>query len=141
SPLRPAHGGANFHIDCKQNERLDNNCTFRCAMFVIEAEGEACACRPESSLSEHIAHPRHYRHQRARGEDDMATKQDQMNELQKKNLEAAMRLAQMSIENSQRIMELQVSTAKTLFEDGVKNAKAMSAVKDPKELMEIGRAH
>lgn len=67
----------------------------------------------------------------------MATKQDQMNELQKKNLEAAMRLAQMSIENSQRIMELQVSTAKTLFEDGVKNAKAMTAVKDPKELMDL----
>lgn len=67
----------------------------------------------------------------------MATKQDQMNELQKKNLEAAMRLAQMSIENSQRIMELQVSTAKTLFEDGVKSAKAMSAAKDPKELMEL----
>ncbi len=67
----------------------------------------------------------------------MATKQDQMNELQKKNLEAAMRLAQLSIENSQRIMELQVSTAKTLFEDGVQNAKAMSAVKDPKQLMDL----
>ena len=67
----------------------------------------------------------------------MATKQDQMNELQKKNLEAAMRLAQLSIENSQRIMELQVTTAKTLFEDGVQNAKAMSAVKDPKDLMDL----
>mgnify|MGYP001019803867 CR=1 FL=1 len=39
----------------------------------------------------------------------MATKQEQQfNEIQKKNLEAAMRLAQLSIENSQRIMELQV---------------------------------
>ncbi|MBS0553745.1 MAG: phasin family protein, partial [Proteobacteria bacterium] len=37
----------------------------------------------------------------------MAGKQEQMNELQKKNLEAAMRLAQLSIENSQRIMEIQ----------------------------------
>ena len=37
----------------------------------------------------------------------MASKQEQLNELQKKNLEAAMRLAQMSIENSQRIMEIQ----------------------------------
>ena len=67
----------------------------------------------------------------------MATKQDQFNELQKKNLEAAMRLAQMSIENSQRIMELQVATAKSLFEEGVQNAKALSSVKDPKEMMDL----
>ena len=51
----------------------------------------------------------------------MANKQEQqqLNEIQKKNLEAAMRLAQLSIENSQRIMELQVGTAKSLFEEGV----------------------
>ncbi|THF63392.1 phasin family protein [Pseudothauera rhizosphaerae] len=67
----------------------------------------------------------------------MATKQDQINELQKKNLEAATRLAQLSIENSQRILELQVATAKILFEDGVKNAKALSAAKDPKEVIEL----
>ena len=70
----------------------------------------------------------------------MATKQDQFNELQKKNLEAAMRLAQLSIENSQRIMEIQVSTAKSLFEEGVHNAKAMSSVKDPKDMMDV-RSH
>jgi len=70
----------------------------------------------------------------------MATKQDQFNELQKKNLEAAMRLAQLSIENSQRIMEIQVSTAKSLFEEGVQNAKALSSVKDPKDMMDL-RAH
>ncbi|ATE59644.1 phasin family protein [Thauera sinica] len=67
----------------------------------------------------------------------MAGKQEQMNELQKKNLEAAMRLAQLSIENSQRIMEIQVTTAKTLFEEGVHNAKALSTVKDPKEMMDL----
>jgi len=67
----------------------------------------------------------------------MATKQEQFNELQKKNLEAAMRLAQMSIENSQRIMELQVATAKSLFEEGVSNAKALSTAKDPKEILEL----
>ena len=66
-----------------------------------------------------------------------ASKQDQFNELQKKNLETAMRLAQMSIENSQRIMELQVSTAKGLFEEGVSNAKALSAAKDPQAMMEL----
>lgn len=65
-----------------------------------------------------------------------ASKQD-FNELQKKNLEAAMRLAQLSIENSQRVMELQVATAKSLFEEGVQNAKALSAVKDPKQVVEL----
>ena len=68
----------------------------------------------------------------------MATKQEQQfNEIQKKNLEAAMRLAQLSIENSQRIMELQVGTAKSLFEEGVANAKALSSVKDPAEALSL----
>ena len=71
----------------------------------------------------------------------MATKQqDQFNELQKKNLEAAMHLAQLSIENSQRIMEIQVNTAKSLFEEGVENAKAITAAKDPKQALEL-RTH
>ena len=67
----------------------------------------------------------------------MANKQEQFNELQKKNLEAAMRLAQLSIENSQRIMEIQVTAAKSLFEENVHNAKAMSTVKDPKDMMNL----
>ncbi len=68
----------------------------------------------------------------------MASKQDnQMNELHRKNLEAAMRLAQLSIENSQRIMELQVNTAKSLFEDGVYNAKALGNVRDPQSMVEL----
>lgn len=67
----------------------------------------------------------------------MVNKQEQFNELQKKNLETAMRLAQMSIENSQRLMELQVATAKSLFEEGVENVKALSGVKDPKQAMEL----
>ena len=67
----------------------------------------------------------------------MASKQEQINEFQRKNLESAMRLAQMSIENSQRIMELQVTTAKSLFEEGVQNAQALNNIKDPKEMMEL----
>ena len=68
----------------------------------------------------------------------MATnQQEQFSAIQKKNLETAMRLAQMSIENSQRIMELQVQTAKQLFEDGVANAKALSTAKDPKDLVSL----
>ncbi len=66
-----------------------------------------------------------------------ANKQDQFNELQKKNLEAAMRLAQLSIENSQRIMEIQVSAAKSLFEDGVQNAKAQTTAQNPKDVVEL----
>lgn len=67
----------------------------------------------------------------------MVQKQEQFNELQKKNLDAAMRLAQLSIENSQRIVELQVETAKALFEEGVQNAQALSSVKDPKDVMDL----
>ncbi|MDY0012279.1 MAG: phasin family protein [Rhodocyclaceae bacterium] len=71
----------------------------------------------------------------------MVTKQEQLNEIQKKNLEAAMRLAQLSIENSQKIMELQVQTAKALFEEGVHNAKAMTAIKEPKDVLDLRTAY
>ena len=68
----------------------------------------------------------------------MATKQqEQFSAIQKKNLETAMRLAQMSIENSQRIMEVQVHTAKELFEDSMANAKALTGARDPKDLMSL----
>ena len=39
----------------------------------------------------------------------MTGKIEQFSELHRKNMEAAMRMAQMSIENSQRIMALQLS--------------------------------
>lgn len=71
----------------------------------------------------------------------MPTKQqEQFNELQRKNLEAAMRLAQLSIENSQRIMELQVQTARALFDEGVENAKALATTADPKQALTL-RTH
>lgn len=63
--------------------------------------------------------------------------QEQLSELQQKNLDAAMRLAQLSIENSQRIMALQVDTAKALFEESIQNAKAMSETQDPKQALEL----
>ncbi|MCX7178338.1 MAG: phasin family protein, partial [Proteobacteria bacterium] len=61
----------------------------------------------------------------------MVTKPEQFSELHRKNMEAAMKLAQMSIENSQRIMALQVDVAKKLFQDSVQSAKALTTVKDP----------
>lgn len=57
--------------------------------------------------------------------------------LQKKNLDAAVKLAQLSIENSQRILQLQMQIAKELFEDGVVNAQALAQVKTPQEAMEL----
>ena len=67
----------------------------------------------------------------------MSTKPEQMTELQKKNVETAMRLAQMSIESSQRIMQLQVDTARSLFEESVANARSLAEVSDPKAQMEL----
>lgn len=57
--------------------------------------------------------------------------------MQKKNLEAAMRLAQLSIENSQRILQLQVDVARDIFDDGVNSAKSLAQVKSPQDAMEL----
>jgi len=70
----------------------------------------------------------------------MATKPEQFSELHRKNMEAAMKLAQTSIENSQRIVALQVDVAKTLFQDSVDNAKALAAAKDPQQVVAL-RTH
>lgn len=67
----------------------------------------------------------------------MTAKNDQFNELQKKNMDAAMRLAQLSIENSQRIVELQVETAKSMFDEGVENARALTTAKDPQQVLNL----
>jgi phasin family protein len=67
----------------------------------------------------------------------MTLKTEQFSELHRKNMEAAMRLAQLSIENSQRVMALQSELAKALFEQGVANAKAQTGAKDPSELMKL----
>lgn len=56
---------------------------------------------------------------------------DQFADMHRKNIDAAMKLTQMSLENSKRIMELQVETARTLFEGSVKNARALTETKDP----------
>ncbi len=67
----------------------------------------------------------------------MATKNENFSELNRKNMEAAMRLAQMSIDNSQRVMSLQNELARELFNDGVENARAQAAAKDPQELLRL----
>jgi len=67
----------------------------------------------------------------------MASKNEQFSELNRKNMEAAMRLAQLSIENSQRVMSLQNDLARELFNDGVANARAQSSAKDPQEVLRL----
>jgi phasin family protein len=67
----------------------------------------------------------------------MAANKEQFSELNRKNMEAAMRLAQMSIENSQRVVTLQNELARELFNDGVENARAQSAAKDPQEVLRL----
>lgn len=58
-------------------------------------------------------------------------------EIQRKNLEAAMRLAQMSIDNSQRIMALQSQLARDLFQDGVEQAKASTGASGPEDIVKL----
>jgi phasin family protein len=64
-------------------------------------------------------------------------KNEQLSEMHRKNMEAAMRLAQLSIENSQKIMALQSELARELFQESVANAKAQSGAKDPKQIMDL----
>ncbi|MBU1237298.1 MAG: phasin family protein [Gammaproteobacteria bacterium] len=66
----------------------------------------------------------------------MATKND-FSEIQRKNMEAAMRLAQLSIDNSQRIMELQSRLARELFENSVEQAKAQTASTSPQDIVAL----
>lgn len=68
----------------------------------------------------------------------MTTKTDQtVAAIQKKNLEATMALAQLSIDGSQRILQLQAEAARSLFEDGVAGAKALAAAASPQEAADL----
>ena len=67
----------------------------------------------------------------------MAFNSEKFSELHRKNMETAMRLAQMSIDNSQRVMALQADLAKSLFESSVSSAKAQAAVKNPQDLLRL----
>lgn len=57
--------------------------------------------------------------------------------IQKKNLDVAVHLAQMSIDNSRRILQLQADVARELFDEGVESAKQMARVNSPQEAMEL----
>ncbi|HTY02543.1 MAG TPA: phasin family protein [Rhodocyclaceae bacterium] len=65
------------------------------------------------------------------------TSKNEFGEIQRKNMEAAMRLAQISIDNSQRIMELQSRLARELFENSVEQAKIQAESKDPQNIITL----
>lgn len=67
----------------------------------------------------------------------MAGKTEQFTELNRKNMEAAMRMAQLSMENSQRIMTLQSELAREMFQSGLENAKAQTGASDPHTMMQL----
>jgi phasin family protein len=67
----------------------------------------------------------------------MTGKHEHLGELNRRNMEAAMRLAQMSIENSQRVVALQNELARVLFQDGVENARAQAEAKDPQQVLQL----
>lgn len=67
----------------------------------------------------------------------MTTTKHEFGEIQRKNMEAAMRLAQLSIENSQRIMELQSQLARELFENSVEQTKLQVGSKDPQDIVRL----
>ena len=62
---------------------------------------------------------------------------EQFSELQRKNMEVAMRMAQLSIENSQRIMALQSELAKAMFQSGTENARAQAGARDPQTMLQL----
>lgn len=65
------------------------------------------------------------------------TMKNEFGEIQRKNLEAAMRLAQMSIENSQKIMALQSQLARDLLADSLTQAKNQAAKSDPMDIVAL----
>jgi phasin family protein len=67
----------------------------------------------------------------------MTVKMDQFSEIHRKNMEAAMRLAQLSIENSQKIMALQSELARELFKSSVENAKAQGTATAPQDMLTV----
>jgi phasin family protein len=66
----------------------------------------------------------------------MAPKHE-FSEIQRKNMEAAMRLAQISIDNSQRIMALQSQLARELFENSVEQTKAQAESRNPQDIIAL----
>ena len=66
-----------------------------------------------------------------------APKHDPFSDLQKKSIDAAMHLTQLTLENAQRVAEVQVDTTKALFEDAIDSMRALADAKDTRTAMDI----
>jgi len=62
---------------------------------------------------------------------------EQFAEMQRKNVDAAMKLTHVSLENTRRLMEIQAETARTLFDESVKNARALAETQDPEAALAL----
>ena len=59
---------------------------------------------------------------------------EQLIQLNKANLETALRFAGVAIEGTQRLVDLQMKVAKSAVADGIQNARALSNVRDLEQL-------
>lgn len=66
-----------------------------------------------------------------------AIKQEPFTDMQRKNLDTAMHLAQIGLENTQRIVELQVDTTKAIFDEAIEGMRALAEAKDTRAAMDI----
>ena len=62
-------------------------------------------------------------------------KNEQFGEISRQQMEAATRLAQLSIDSSQKIMAFQAELSRELFKDCVANANAQASSRNPQEIM------
>jgi phasin family protein len=67
----------------------------------------------------------------------MAGNKEQFSELNRKSMDAAIHMAQLSMDNSRRIMALQSDLAKEMFQSGIENVTALAAAKDPQAAMKL----
>jgi phasin family protein len=68
----------------------------------------------------------------------MASKTEHsVTDFQQKNLNVAMKLAQLSIENAQRILQMQVEVSRDIFDDSLENADQLAHIQSPQDVMEV----
>lgn len=67
----------------------------------------------------------------------MYSAQDQFAALNKANLEAATRFANVALGGAERLLEIQMKTAKAALADGVESVKTLSTVKDLQQFAEV----
>ena len=67
----------------------------------------------------------------------MYTAPEQFTELNQAGVDGALRFSQVALDNTERLIKVQLEASKAAIEDGVKNAKAVSEVKDLQELIAL----